>query len=154
MIFFVCVGLVRAAVVTLDSIEIYKKHEIFGSKPIIFFRCKGENKTILPDVKKKHVLYIFKGEESWQVYIDGISLNSFIYFLSIITCLERNLGATLILSPYVLPISHGFELWNQSLILKAGYAHLLLYTPLGVTLLRTCLNMGCFVHWTNICHNV
>ncbi|MCD9637569.1 hypothetical protein HAX54_020936 [Datura stramonium] len=31
-------------------------------------QCKGENKTILPDVKKKHVLYIFKGEESWQLY--------------------------------------------------------------------------------------
>ncbi|KAM3205296.1 hypothetical protein P3L10_028706 [Capsicum annuum] len=59
-------GLVRAAVVTLDSIEIYKTHELFGSKPILFFQCKGENKTILPDVKKKHVLYIFKGEESWQ----------------------------------------------------------------------------------------
>ncbi|TMW83716.1 hypothetical protein EJD97_000897 [Solanum chilense] len=59
-------GLVRAAIVTLDSIEIYKKHEIFGSKPTVFFRCKGENWTILPDVKKKHVLYIFKGEESWQ----------------------------------------------------------------------------------------
>lgn len=59
-------GLVIAAVVTLDSIEIYKKHELFGSKPIVFFQCKGENKTILPDVKKKHVLYIFKGEESWQ----------------------------------------------------------------------------------------
>lgn len=63
-------GLVIAAVVTLDSIQIYKKHELFGSKPTVFFQCKGENKTILPDVKKKHVLYIFKGEESWQVYDD------------------------------------------------------------------------------------
>ncbi|CAN4118330.1 unnamed protein product [Withania somnifera] len=59
--------LVRAAVVTLNSIEIYKKHELFGSKPTVFFQCKGDNKTILPDVKKKHVLYIFKGEESWQL---------------------------------------------------------------------------------------
>ncbi|XP_059298224.1 uncharacterized protein LOC132050901 [Lycium ferocissimum] len=59
-------GLVIGAVVTLDSIEIYKKHELFGSKPTVFFQCKRENKTILPDVKKKHVLYIFKGEESWQ----------------------------------------------------------------------------------------
>ncbi|KAL5986073.1 hypothetical protein ACLOJK_028063 [Asimina triloba] len=26
----------------------------------------GENKIVLPDVKKTHVLYTFKGEESWQ----------------------------------------------------------------------------------------
>lgn len=59
--------LVSAAVVTLDSIEIYKTHEWLPSKPTVFFECKGENRTVLPDVKEKHVLYTFKGEESWQV---------------------------------------------------------------------------------------
>ncbi|KAH0638253.1 hypothetical protein KY290_036069 [Solanum tuberosum] len=59
--------LITAAVVTLDSIEIYNTHEFFGSLPEVYFQCKGENRTIyLPDVKKKHQLYIFKGEESWQ----------------------------------------------------------------------------------------
>ncbi|XP_015086603.1 uncharacterized protein LOC107029681 isoform X1 [Solanum pennellii] len=59
--------LITAAVVTLDSIEIYNTHEFFGSSPEVYFKCKGENRTIyLPDVKKKHELYIFKGEESWQ----------------------------------------------------------------------------------------
>ncbi|CAN4116869.1 unnamed protein product [Withania somnifera] len=60
-------GLIRSAVVTLDSIEIYNTHELLGSAPEVYFRCKGENRTIyLPDVKKKHELYTFKGEESWQ----------------------------------------------------------------------------------------
>ncbi|KAL7133384.1 hypothetical protein ABFS83_12G136800 [Erythranthe nasuta] len=58
--------LVSAAVVTLDSIEIFKTHEWLPSKPTVFFSCKGENDTVLPDVKEKHVLYTFKGEESWQ----------------------------------------------------------------------------------------
>ncbi|PIN08038.1 hypothetical protein CDL12_19383 [Handroanthus impetiginosus] len=59
--------LVSGAVVTLDSIQVFKTHEwIPSSKPTIFFQCKGENKTVLPDVKEKHVLYTFKGEESWQ----------------------------------------------------------------------------------------
>ncbi|KAI0531437.1 hypothetical protein KFK09_000992 [Dendrobium nobile] len=54
-------------VVTLGSIEIFNAHEWFHSKPTVYFRCQGEeNKTVLPDVKKTHVLYIFKGEESWQ----------------------------------------------------------------------------------------
>ncbi|XP_055812348.1 uncharacterized protein LOC129882185 isoform X3 [Solanum dulcamara] len=59
--------LITAAVVTLDSIEIYNTHEFLGSAPEVYFQCKGENRTIyLPDVKKKHELYTFKGEESWQ----------------------------------------------------------------------------------------
>lgn len=56
---------IAGAVVTLDSIEIYKTHEWF-KEPTVYFQCKGENKTFLPDVKKKNVSYSFKGEESWQ----------------------------------------------------------------------------------------
>ncbi|KAK4419139.1 hypothetical protein Salat_2326700 [Sesamum alatum] len=59
-------AVVSAAVVTLDSIEIFRTHEWLPSKPTVFFQCKGENKTVLPDVKEKHVFYTFKGEESWQ----------------------------------------------------------------------------------------
>ncbi|KAG7964648.1 hypothetical protein I3843_09G181500 [Carya illinoinensis] len=60
-------GLVLPAVVTLESMEIFKTHEwIPNAKPIVYFRCKEENKTVLPDVKKAHVLYSFKAEESWQ----------------------------------------------------------------------------------------
>ncbi|XP_009765004.1 uncharacterized protein LOC107817164 [Nicotiana tabacum] len=59
-------GLIAAAIVTLDSIEIYNTHELLGSTPEVYFECKGENRTNLPDVKKKHELYTFKGEESWQ----------------------------------------------------------------------------------------
>ncbi|XP_019157058.1 PREDICTED: uncharacterized protein LOC109153645 isoform X1 [Ipomoea nil] len=55
-----------AATVTLDSIEIYNTHEFLGLQPTIFFQCNGENRTTLPDVKEKGVLYRFKGEESWQ----------------------------------------------------------------------------------------
>ncbi|KAL2514425.1 hypothetical protein Fot_28396 [Forsythia ovata] len=58
--------LISAATITLDSIEIYKTHDWLPSKPTVYFLCKGENKTFLPDVKEKHVLYTFKGEESWQ----------------------------------------------------------------------------------------
>ncbi|CAI9760719.1 unnamed protein product [Fraxinus pennsylvanica] len=57
---------ISAATITLDSIEIYKTHDWLPSKPTVYFLCKGENKTILPDVKEKHLLYTFKGEESWQ----------------------------------------------------------------------------------------
>lgn len=52
--------------VTLESIEIFRTHEWFPGKPTIYFRCQGENKTILPDVKEKNNLYTFRGEESWQ----------------------------------------------------------------------------------------
>lgn len=57
---------ISAAVVTLDSIEIFTTHEWLNLKPTVYFRCKGENRTVLPDVKKKNVKYTFKGEESWQ----------------------------------------------------------------------------------------
>lgn len=59
-------GSILSAVVTLDSIEIFKTHE-WLAKPTVYFQCKGENKTVLPDVKEKHFAYTFKGEESWQV---------------------------------------------------------------------------------------
>ncbi|XP_066382044.1 uncharacterized protein [Miscanthus floridulus] len=51
--------------VTLDTVEIFTTHEWFG-QPTVVFRCNGENKTDLPDVKEAHTLYTFKGEESWQ----------------------------------------------------------------------------------------
>ncbi|EPS58760.1 hypothetical protein M569_16053 [Genlisea aurea] len=59
-------ALISAAAVTLDSIEILNIHEWIPSDPTIFFRCKGENRTILPDVREKEVKYTFKGVESWQ----------------------------------------------------------------------------------------
>ncbi|GLT79278.1 hypothetical protein SLA2020_507710 [Shorea laevis] len=59
-------GLIFSAVVTLDSIQIFETHEWLAIKPTIYFACKGQNKTVLPDVKKTNVLYAFKGEESWQ----------------------------------------------------------------------------------------
>ncbi|XP_010543340.1 PREDICTED: uncharacterized protein LOC104816298 isoform X2 [Tarenaya hassleriana] len=59
-------GWVEGQDVTLDSIEIFTKHEWFRLKPTIYFQCKGENKTVLPDVTTTHVLYTFRPEESWQ----------------------------------------------------------------------------------------
>ncbi|KAK6942882.1 hypothetical protein RJ641_028259, partial [Dillenia turbinata] len=59
-----------SAVVTLESIEIYKTHEWLKSTPTVYFKCKAENETILPDVGKANVLYTFKGEESWQPLTD------------------------------------------------------------------------------------
>ncbi|CAN6289822.1 unnamed protein product [Urochloa humidicola] len=55
--------------VTLDTVEIFNTHEWFG-KPTVYFRCNGENKTYLPDVKEAQVLYTFKGEESWQPLVE------------------------------------------------------------------------------------
>ncbi|KDO47508.1 hypothetical protein CISIN_1g027567mg [Citrus sinensis] len=65
-------GLVLAAVVTLDSIKIYKTHEWLDNKPTVYFKCQGENKKILPDVKEKNTTYVFKGEESWQIMMGNI----------------------------------------------------------------------------------
>lgn len=69
-------GLTLSAVVTLKSIKIYKTHEWLKGIPTVYFTCKGENKTILPDVKKAHELYSFKGEESWQVPFSIFGLDS------------------------------------------------------------------------------
>ncbi|XP_051149652.1 uncharacterized protein LOC127264234 isoform X2 [Andrographis paniculata] len=56
-----------SAVVTLDSIELFKTHDWLATTPTgIYFQCKGEKETVLPDVKAKHTLYTFKGQESWQ----------------------------------------------------------------------------------------
>lgn len=60
-----CIGTFSSRQVTLDTVEIFTTHEWFG-KPTVVFRCNGENKTDLPDVKEAHTLYTFKGEESWQ----------------------------------------------------------------------------------------
>ncbi|XP_072960548.1 uncharacterized protein [Typha angustifolia] len=59
-------GILSTRFVTLGSIELFNTHEWLPSKPTIYFHCKGENKTILPDVKETNLLYVFKGEESWQ----------------------------------------------------------------------------------------
>lgn len=65
---FSYIGCILSATVTLGSIVIYDTHEfIKGVKPIVYFTCQGENKTVFPDVKEKNVSYEFKGEESWQV---------------------------------------------------------------------------------------
>ncbi|KHG03498.1 valine--trna ligase [Gossypium arboreum] len=58
-------GLISSAVVRLDSIEIYNTHD-WITKPTVYFVCKGENMTVLPDVTKANTVYTFKGEESWQ----------------------------------------------------------------------------------------
>ncbi|KNA16564.1 hypothetical protein SOVF_087550 [Spinacia oleracea] len=58
-------GYLSAAVVTLQSIQIYRTHD-WLHRPTIYFHCKGENKTVLPDVKKVNTSYTYKGEESWQ----------------------------------------------------------------------------------------
>ncbi|KAK8959822.1 hypothetical protein KSP40_PGU001655 [Platanthera guangdongensis] len=60
-------GTYSVNLVTLGSIEIFNAHEWFPSKPTVYFHCQGEErKTFLPDVEKTHILYTFKGEESWQ----------------------------------------------------------------------------------------
>ncbi|CAL4938842.1 unnamed protein product [Urochloa decumbens] len=58
-------GTFSLRLVTLDTVEIFNTHEWFG-KPTVYFHCNGDNKTYLPDVTEAHVLYTFKGEESWQ----------------------------------------------------------------------------------------
>lgn len=58
---------VSTATVTLQSVEIFTTHEFIGANPTVYFNCKGEEKIILPDLKKAQVEYAFKGQESWQV---------------------------------------------------------------------------------------
>ncbi|CAA7046259.1 unnamed protein product [Microthlaspi erraticum] len=59
-------GTILTQEVTLDSIRIFTTHDWFSIKPTVYFQCKGENKTVFPDVKNTNVSYSFKGEESWQ----------------------------------------------------------------------------------------
>ncbi|XP_068644620.1 uncharacterized protein [Aristolochia californica] len=59
-------GSFSARVVTLDSIELFNTHEWLSSHPRVYFHCQEENKTVLLDVKKKNIVYTFKGAESWQ----------------------------------------------------------------------------------------
>ncbi|KQK22244.1 uncharacterized protein LOC100843907 [Brachypodium distachyon] len=59
-------GTLSSRLVTLDTIDIFTTHEWFHSKPSVYFRCSGDNKTHLPDVKEADSIYTFKGEESWQ----------------------------------------------------------------------------------------
>ncbi|KAJ1698961.1 hypothetical protein LUZ63_007473 [Rhynchospora breviuscula] len=59
-------GSISSREVALGSIEIFNAHEWWPSIPIVYFSCKGENKTFLPDVKTTNFLYSFKGQESWQ----------------------------------------------------------------------------------------
>ncbi|KAL2345006.1 hypothetical protein Fmac_006291 [Flemingia macrophylla] len=59
-------GFIICADVTLSSMEIFTTHEWLKHTPDVYFSCKGDNKVHLPDIKKAHVFYSFKGEESWQ----------------------------------------------------------------------------------------
>ncbi|XP_064938012.1 uncharacterized protein LOC135622473 isoform X2 [Musa acuminata AAA Group] len=59
-------GILSSRIVSLGSIVIFTTHEWLPMKPIVYFHCQGENKTVLPDVKEKDILYTFRGEESWQ----------------------------------------------------------------------------------------
>ncbi|KAM7263474.1 hypothetical protein ACFE04_001157 [Oxalis oulophora] len=59
-------GVILSAVVTLDSMSIFHTHDWFKTEPKVYFSCKGENMTELPDVKNANEVYTFKGEESWQ----------------------------------------------------------------------------------------
>ena len=56
--------------VTLESLTIFTTHEWFGRKPDVYFRCQGEERVALPDVKAKGQVYKFLGEESWQVALE------------------------------------------------------------------------------------
>jgi len=75
LVFVLDAELLLSAVVTLDSLEIYQNHEWIGSKPKVYFQCSGENKIVLPDVKKTNSVYKFKGEESFQVRKDWVSID-------------------------------------------------------------------------------
>ncbi|WOK95526.1 hypothetical protein Cni_G04233 [Canna indica] len=66
LVLFSIPGSFSSMAITLRAIKIYNTHEFLGPHPIIYFSCKGENKTILPDVKEKHFFYTFKDQESWQ----------------------------------------------------------------------------------------
>uniref|UniRef100_A0ACD5YM97 Uncharacterized protein n=1 Tax=Avena sativa TaxID=4498 RepID=A0ACD5YM97_AVESA len=59
-------GTFSSRLVTLDTIDIFTTHEWFSGQPTVFFRCNGDNRTDLPDVKEANLIYTFKGEESWQ----------------------------------------------------------------------------------------
>ncbi|KAG9453740.1 hypothetical protein H6P81_006644 [Aristolochia fimbriata] len=59
-------GAFFARVVTLDSLELFNTHEWLSTHPSVYFNCQGENKTFLPDVKSRNIVYKFKGAESWQ----------------------------------------------------------------------------------------
>ncbi|KAL8259696.1 hypothetical protein R6Q59_027649 [Mikania micrantha] len=66
IILFCFPDLSSSAVVTLHSLEIYTTYEWLHSTPKVYFQCNGEKKTILPDVKKKDIVYTFRVEESFQ----------------------------------------------------------------------------------------
>ncbi len=52
--------------VTLVSLTMFQMHEwIF--KLDVYFKCQGEERRYLPDVKNKDRLYKFVGQESWKV---------------------------------------------------------------------------------------
>ncbi|KAE9621846.1 hypothetical protein Lalb_Chr01g0019101 [Lupinus albus] len=63
MFFTYLPGLIFSADVTLSSMEIFTTHEWLKVTPIVYFKCNEENRTVLPDVKKKDTFYSFKGEE-------------------------------------------------------------------------------------------
>lgn len=51
--------------VTLKSVTLLKKFNWFFD-PFVYFRCKGENETELPWIRKTMQSYNFTGEERWQ----------------------------------------------------------------------------------------
>jgi hypothetical protein len=71
--------IVLSTVVTLDSMKIYRTQECLNAKPAIYFSCKGENITVLPDVKQVNVSYTF--EESWQVRVRLFYIEFFFFLL-------------------------------------------------------------------------
>lgn len=83
-------GLMLCAVVSLGSIEIFKTHEWLKVTSTVYFLCKGDNRTVLPDVKKARVSYAFTGEESWQVPY-YMPLLSPIYNFALINCFYHDL---------------------------------------------------------------
>lgn len=108
MVVCICAGLTFGAIVSLRSIEIFKTHEWLKATTTVYFLCKGENETVLPDVKKPHAIYAFNGQESWQVSYTlfcspfWLSINCFYFhvlillfiificFISIMNLLEVN----------------------------------------------------------------
>ena len=116
-------GLVLSADVTLRSMEINTTHDWFKTKPTVYFMCKDENMTVLPDVKEAHVLYNFKGQESWQVRDQTfIFLRKFEHVLSL-RCSLRHYDSWDVLACVVLECLSRISivlLLNMNLVLARG----------------------------------
>ncbi|KAF1898013.1 hypothetical protein Lal_00032775 [Lupinus albus] len=88
MFFTYLPGLIFSADVTLSSMEIFTTHEWLKVTPIVYFKCNEENRTVLPDVKKKDTFYSFKGEEFGRFLI----MPSLLLFSSTVYVFRNGVG--------------------------------------------------------------